>query len=149
MVSYREGQGMEMRKEGREEGTSIADRLPELSEEERQQAVDPDNLRFALELANQPVGHLWVDQGETFCAILTVSKNVLRCVRVYDYEFGLWFLSMCQASCDAAGVSLQLGEYTLIAPVPTGEKDDTEGEDGEVETNMTKDYSDEFYRGWA
>ena len=144
-------------KKGEEEEKSIADRLPELSEDELQDATRAEGVRFAQLLASQPVGHLWVDQEQSWTAVLTVSKNTLRCGRVYDYEYGFWMLSAMRATCAAAGIDLQMGGGTVVAPMPEGSSEDSNKESGEggnddgdeVQTSMTKDFDEEFHRGWA
>ena len=144
-------------KKGEEEEKSVADRLPELSQEEKKDATRAEGVRFVRLLASQPVGHLWVDQEQSWTAVLTVSKNTLRCVRVYDFEYGLWMLSAMRATCAAAGIDLQLDGYTVVAPLPevTSKDDNKESGEGgnddvdEVQTSMTKDFDEEFHRGWA
>ena len=95
---------MVLKKEGNKEGNRVADRLPVLSEAEQKDATKPVSVSWALELASQDIGYVWVDHKDTYCVLQVSAENTLRCVRVYNYQDGFWFLSMVRATCAVAGI---------------------------------------------
>ena len=148
---------MVMKREENKEQNRVADRLPVLSEAEQKDATKPVSVSWALELASQDIGYVWVDYERTYCVLQVSAENTLRCVRVYNYEDGFWFLSMVRATCAVAGIRLELDGYTLVQQPPrldeesTGSEDRGGGEEGdeEVQTSMTEGYDEGFTRGWA
>ena len=148
---------MVLKKEGNKEGNRIADRLPVLSEAEQKDATKPVSVSWALELASQDIGYVWIDRQDTYCVLQVSAENTLRCVRVYNYEDGFWFLSMVRATCAVAGIRLELDGYALVQQPPrldvggTGSEDSGGGDEGgeEVQTSMTESYDEEFIGGWA
>ena len=148
---------MVMKREESKEGNRIADRLPVLSEAEQKAATKPISVSWALELASQDIGGVWVDHERTYCVLQGSAENTLRCVRVYNYEDGFWFLSMVRATCAVAGIRLELDGYALVQQPPrldeggTGSEDRGDGDEGgeEVQTSMTESYDEEFIGGWA
>ena len=148
---------MVMKKEGNKEGNRVAERLPVLSEAEQKDATKPISVSWALELASQDIGWVWVDQKDTQTVLQVSAENTLRCVRVYNYEDGFWFLSMVRATCAVAGIRLELDGYTVVQQPPrldegsTGTDDSAGGDEGgeEVQTSMTEGYDEGFTRGWA
>ena len=148
---------MVLKKEGNKEGNRIADRLPVLSEAEQKDATKPASVSWALELASQDIGYVWVDHKDTYCVLQVSAENTLRCVRVYNYQDGFWFLSMVRATCAVAGIRLELDGYTMVQQPPrldeggTGTENSGGEEEGseEVQTSMTEGYGEGFTRGWA
>ena len=115
------------------------------------------SVSWALELASQDIGYVWVDHERTYCVLQVSAENTLRCVRVYNYEDGFWFLSMVRATCAVAGIRLELDGYTVVQQPPrlddggTGTDDSAGGDEGGevVHTSMTEGYDVGFTRGWA
>jgi len=148
---------MVLKKEGNKEGNRVADRLPVLSEAEQKDATKPASVSWALELASQDIGYVWVDHKDTYCVLQVSAENTLRCVRVYNYQDGFWFLSMVRATCAVAGIRLELDGYTMVQQPPrldeggTGTENSGGEEEGseEVQTSMTEGYGEGFTRGWA
>ena len=149
---------MVMKREENKEQNRVADRLPVLSEAEQKDATKPVSVSWALELASQDIGYVWVDHERTYCVLQVSAENTLRCVRVYNYEDGFWFLSMVRATCAVAGIRLELDGYTVVQQPPrldegsTGSEDIGGGEEEgreEVQTSMTEGYDEGFTRGWA
>ena len=149
---------MVMKREESKEQNRVADRLPVLSEAQQKDATKPVSVSWALELASQDVGYVWIDRQDTYCVLQVSAENTLRCVRVYNYEDGFWFLSMVRATCAVAGIRLELDGYALVQQPPrldkgsTGSEDIGDGEeegDEEVQTSMTEGYDEGFIGGWA
>ena len=148
---------MVMKREENKEQNRVADRLPVLSEAEQKDATKPISVSWALELASQDVGYVWIDHKDTYCVLQVSAENTLRCVRVYNYEDGFWFLSMVRATCAVAGIRLELDGYALVQQPPrldgggTGSEDSGGGDEGgeEVQTSMTEGYDEGFIGGWA
>ena len=148
---------MVLKKEGHKERNRVADRLPVLSEAEQKDATKPASVSWALELASQDIGYVWVDHKDTYCVLQVSAENTLRCVRVYNYQDGFWFLSMVRATCAVAGIRLELDGYTMVQQPPrldeggTGTENSGGEEEGseEVQTSMTEGYGEGFTRGWA
>ena len=148
---------MVMKREENKEQNRVADRLPVLSEAEQKDATKPVSVSWALELASQDIGYVWVDHKDTYCVLQVSAENTLRCVRVYNYQDGFWFLSMVRATCAVAGIRLELDGYTMVQQPPrldeggTGTENSGGEEEGseEVQTSMTEGYGEGFTRGWA
>ena len=99
--------------------------LPNLSPVEHETAIDEDNLDWLVGLMNfynrGDVHHM--DSSGVILQI--VSKQVLRCLRVYDHPEPLKVLALIQSTCEAGGVRLVL-DGTLLSPytppsIPTSE----------------------------
>ena len=113
--------GMNMEKKTHDDNgktESVADRLPELTEEEIENATRQQPVAWAWNLIghyNPGDIHIAADGG---AVLQIISIDTIRCVRVYDHPEFLWFLSMTRCTCQRAGINLELGPYTIVTPLP-------------------------------
>ena len=131
---------------------SVADMLPELSEQELRKATHEDCITWVSSIVNQPIGDIWThdddDENSTFNLFQVISRNSIRCLRIFDHEASYWFISMVQASCKAAGISLEVGPYTVISSVDEFVaylKQEIEEQTG---IGLQTENNEELYRGW-
>lgn len=99
----------------------VVEKLPELTEEELRKATHEDCIVWISSIANQPIGDIWThddeDENSTFSLFQIVSRDSIRCLRVFDHDSSYWYISMVQATCKAAGISLEVGPYTIISSI--------------------------------
>ena len=95
----------------------LAERLPELTEEELEDATKQRGVAWVWGL----IGHYRpgdIHECDSGVSLQVVSIATIRCVRVYDHPEPFWNLSMIRATCEKAGVCLELGPYTVVTPLP-------------------------------
>ena len=90
---------------------SVAERLPELTEEERENALD--EIKWAKKfIASHRQGDFQTMSGGM--TLQAVSFDTVRCVRIFDDKRAWWMLSMINASFKGAGVKLQLEPHIIV-----------------------------------
>ncbi len=93
------------------EQESIAERLPELTEEEMENALS--EIKWAKKfIASHRQGDFQTMSGGM--TLQAVSFDTVRCVRIFDDQRAWWMLSMINASFKGAGIKLQLEPYTIV-----------------------------------
>ena len=93
---------------------SVADRLPELTEGQLEDATKHKSTAWVWGL----IGRYWpgdiCDMGGV--TLQKVSIDTIRCVQVLDHPETFRKLSMLRATCEKAGVCLELGPYAVVTP---------------------------------
>ena len=110
----------------KEEKTTVADRLPELNEEDANNAVSHQQLSWAhgfMKNYNDGVTHFMKDVG---VQLQKVTEDTVRCVAVVDHPYCLSSLAMVVLAFERAGVELQVDPYTVVIPYEPREEEDTE-----------------------
>ena len=106
--------------------TTVADRLPELNEEDANNAVSHQQLSWAHGfMDNHKDGqmHYIKDYG---VHLQKVTEEEARCVAVVDHPYCLSSLAMVALAFERAGVELQVDPYTVVIPYEPREEADTE-----------------------
>jgi len=96
--------------------TTVADRLPELNEEDANNAVSHQQLSWAhgfMENYNDGVTHFMKDVGVN---LQKVTADTVRCVAVVDHPYCLSSLAMVALAFERAGIELQVDPYTVVIP---------------------------------
>tara|TARA_Y100000768_G_C23915757_1_gene652287 strand:- start:64 stop:507 length:444 start_codon:yes stop_codon:yes gene_type:complete len=132
---------------------SVVEMLPKLSEHELTKATHEDCIAWVSSIVNQPVGDIWLhdddEENSTFNLFQTISRDTIRCIRAFDHESSYWFISMMQASCTAAGITLEVGPYTVISS--TDEFISFLQKEIEEQTGLGlhSDHDEELFKEWA
>ena len=131
----------------------VVDRLPELTAEEQRKASTEECKTWIQTFVNQPIGDIWThdedDENSTFSLFQVISRNSIRCLRIFDHEASYWFISMVQASCKAAGISLEVGPYTVISSIDEFIAYFQKEIEEQTGVGLQTDNDDELYRGWV
>jgi len=105
---------------------SIADRLPELSNEAIQDASQDDSVEWAqgmLEHYQPGAIHEMPDYGIT---LQIVSEDTARCISVYDHGYCMFMLHMAIITFKQADLTLELDPYTVLRPYEVPEQEEPE-----------------------
>ena len=127
--------------------------LPELSEQELTKATHEDCITWVSSIVNQPVGYTWLhdddEENSTFNLFQTISTDTIRCIRAFDHESSYWFISMMQASCTAAGITLEVGPYTVISSIDEFISFLQKEIEEQTGLGLHSDHDEELFREWA
>ena len=107
---------------------SIADRLPELSNEAIQDASQDDSVEWAqgmLEHYQPGAIHEMPDYGIT---LQIVSEDTARCISVYDHGYCMFMLHMVITTFKQAGLTLEVDPHTVLRPYEASEEQGPENE---------------------
>ena len=101
------------------EKTTVADRLPELTDDEL--AVAGTNVSWAA-------GYVGAEQGRVYhedlgISLQVVANRVVRCLSVGDHPYCYQVLAGMVYAFGLAGVKLQLDPYTIPRPAPPEEEE--------------------------
>ena len=108
--------------------TSIADRLPRLSDEAIQDASQDDSVEWAqgmLEHYSPGAIHEMPDYGIT---LQIVSEDTARCISVFDHEYCMFMLHMVVTTFKQAGLTLEVDPHTVLRPYEASEEQEPENE---------------------
>ncbi len=95
---------------------TVADRLPDLTDEQRAEAQEPEHVEWAqgaLERKGRAELYIMHEYGIT---LQIVSDDIIRCVSVHDDHYCLFVLSMLICAFEHAGMTVQMDPYTLVGP---------------------------------
>ena len=109
-----------------EEKTTVADRLPELTEEDVSAAQN--NLGWAGWFIGAEQGAVYKEAMGINLQL--VSNRTVRCLSVGDHPFCYLILARMAVSFEQAGVEFQVDPYTVIRPVPPKEPEEQPTEPG-------------------
>jgi len=96
----------------------VADRLPELNEEDEEGARTEKLIGWAFSfMGNYTPGDLhYYSRG--YIVLQKVDINTVRCIQVHDEEECLKVLALFRTTFEAAGIEFQIDPYTLVTPIP-------------------------------
>ena len=102
-----------------DEKTTVADRLPELTDDEL--AVAGTNVSWAA-------GYVGAEQGRVYhedlgISLQVVANRVVRCLSVGDHPYCYQVLAGMVYAFGLADVKLQLDPYTIPRPAPPEEEE--------------------------
>ena len=100
------------------EKTTVADRLPELSEDDI--AVAQTNVAWAATYGNAEQGRVYHE--DLGISLQPVTNGVVRCLSVGDHPHCYQVLASMVHSFELAGVDVQLDPYTIPRPAPPEEE---------------------------
>ena len=102
--------------------SSIADRLPELSNEAIQDAMTDDSVEWAqgmLEHYEPGAIHDMPDYGIT---LQIVSSDTARCIGVFDHGYCMLMLQMVITTFENAGLTLEIDPWAVLRPYEAPEE---------------------------
>ena len=102
-----------------DEKTTVADRLPELSEDDI--AVAQTNVAWAATYGNAEQGRVYHE--DLGISLQPVTNGVVRCLSVGDHPYCYQVLACMAHSFELAGVDFQLDPYTIPRPAPPEEEE--------------------------
>ena len=101
-------------RQDKQESASLADRLPELDEEQIEWAGATNQKSWAYYKLNSGIGYVWTmpDQGVT---LQVASKDTMRLLTVVDHEWCIRSVAFIMATMDSLGLKLDLSK-AIVAP---------------------------------
>ena len=102
------------------EKTTVADRLPELSEDDV--AVAQTNVAWAATYGNAEQGRVYHE--DLGISLQPVTNGAVRCLSVGDHPYCYQVLAGMVYAFGLADVKLQLDPYTIPRPAPPEEEEE-------------------------
>ena len=109
---------IESRKEKENQVATLADRLPELSEDQRKQAQDPKMKSWAIETVSLGAGYIW-DAPDTGIALQVYNDSTIRLLTVVDHEYFIESVSYLKATLDSVGIHLDMSRVVMRERMPS------------------------------
>jgi hypothetical protein len=108
-----------------DEMESVADLLPELSEEDKEIAVSQESISWVWGLLGR---YRPGDIHNTGYGVLLqkVTFDTARCIRVYNHPEPLYMLNAFLSQFQHASAVLEIGSCTVLTPVPKVELEEPE-----------------------
>ena len=104
----------DMRTKDKQESASLADRLPELDEEQRLWAEGTTQKSWAYSYLSAGVGHVWTMQDYGL-ALQVTSEDTMRLLTVVDHEWSILTVAYIMATLDCLGLKMDLSQ-AIVAP---------------------------------
>ena len=101
-------------RQDKQESASLADRLPELDEEQIELARNTNQKTWAYYKLNSGIGYVWTmpDHGVT---LQVASEDTMRLLTVVDHEWCFGSVALIMATLDSLGLKLDLSK-AIVAP---------------------------------
>ena len=101
-----------------QESASIADRLPELDEEQMMRTQEATSRAWAYSNLSVGLGYVWThaDQG---VSLQVTSDDTMRLLTVIDHPYCLFMVAMMTATLENLGLKMDLSQ-TIVAPYVEG-----------------------------
>ena len=101
-------------KKDMQESASLADRLPELDEEQMMRAQEATSRAWAYSNLSVGVGYVWThaDQG---VSLQVTSDDTMRLLTVIDHPYCLFMAAMMAATLEHLGLKMDLSQ-AILAP---------------------------------
>ena len=104
----------DMRTKDKQESASLADRLPELDEEQRLWAEGTTQKSWAYSYLSAGVGYVWTMQDYGL-ALQVTSEDTMRLLTVVDHEWSILTVAYIMATLDCLGLKMDLSQ-AIVAP---------------------------------
>ena len=101
-----------------QESASLADRLPELDEEQMMRTQEATSRAWAYSNLSAGVGYVWThaDQG---VSLQVTSDDTMRLLTVIDHPYCLFMVAMMAATLENLGLKMDLSQ-AIVAPYVEG-----------------------------
>ena len=101
-----------------QESASLADRLPELDEEQMMRTQEATSRAWAYSNLSAGVGYVWThaDQG---VSLQVTSDDTMRLLTVVDHPYCLFMVAMMTATLENLGLKMDLSQ-AIVAPYVEG-----------------------------
>jgi hypothetical protein len=92
----------------------LIDRLPELSETEKEIALENKALSWALSLLSEDMSGMVAEERDYGLILQSVSSSIVRCITVVDHPYCLLVLQQMRITFGHLNAELEVGPYTVI-----------------------------------
>ena len=101
-----------------QQSASLADRLPELDEEQMMRTQEATSRAWAYSNLSAGVGYVWThaDQG---VSLQVTSDDTMRLLTVIDHPYCLFMVAMMTATLENLGLKMDLSQ-AIVAPYVEG-----------------------------
>ena len=101
-----------------QESASLADRLPELDEEQMMRTQEATSRAWAYSNLSAGLGYVWThaDQG---VSLQVTSDDTMRLLTVIDHPYCLFMVAMMTATLENLGLKMDLSQ-AIVAPYVEG-----------------------------
>ena len=101
-----------------QESASLADRLPELDEDQMMRTQEATSRAWAYSNLSAGVGYVWThaDQG---VSLQVTSDDTMRLLTVIDHPYCLFMVAMMTATLENLGLKMDLSQ-AIVAPYVEG-----------------------------
>ena len=97
-----------------DDSTTVAERLPKLSEKETRIALSENNIEWVKEFMETYLqGKIHLNNG---VYLQRISIETVRCVGIVDHPQAFELLSSMNATFCSEGVSVQIDPYAVVIP---------------------------------
>jgi len=114
-----------------QEKASIADRLPELDEDERKWSEASRQKSWAFKNMSLGIGHVW-HMDDNGLIMQVASEDTMRLLTVVEHEYCFKMVSYIKATLDCLGLNLDLSQ-AIIRPY-VERADETVSDDTRMES---------------
>ena len=104
----------DMRTKDEQENASLADRLPELDEEQRLRAEGTTQKSWVYSYLSAGVGYVWTMQDYGL-ALQVTSEDTMRLLTVVDHEWSILTVAYIMATLDCLGLKMDSSQ-AIVAP---------------------------------
>jgi len=109
---------------------NLTDRLPELSEREKEQALSHNALSWALSLLSENRTGLVREEHDHGLILQNFAPNIVRCIMVVDHPICFISLQQMKTTLQHLDAELVVGTFTVIRPYGEGAKQSEESVNG-------------------
>jgi len=95
----------------------LMDRLPELSEAEKEIALENEALSWALSLLSENMTGLVHEERDYGVILQNISSSIVRCITVVDHPKCFFTLQQMRTTFGHLNAELEVGPYTVIRPL--------------------------------
>ena len=95
----------------------LIDRLPELSEAEKEIALENRALSWALSLLSENMTGLVHEERDYGVILQSISSSIVRCITVVDHAKCFFTLQQMRITFGHLNAELEVGPYTVIRPL--------------------------------
>ena len=108
----------DMRTKDKQESASLADRLPELDEEQMMRTQEATSRAWAYSNLSAGLGYVWThaDQG---VSLQVTSDDTMRLLTVIDHPYCLFMVASMAATLEHLGLNMDLSQ-AIVAPYVEG-----------------------------
>jgi hypothetical protein len=120
---------------------SIADRLPELSNEAFVDASEEDSVEWAQGMLQHYSPGSIHEMPSSGITLQIISEDTARCISIYDHGYCLFMLRMMIQTFEHAGLTLEVDPHTVLRPYEAPEEQEQEPEHVTPQAASSNDFA--------
>lgn len=105
-------------RQDKQESASVADRLPELDEEQMRWTQGPTQKAWAYGHLSAGIGYVWT-MPDIGISLQVTSDDTMRLLTVVDHDYCLFMVASVAATLEHLGLKLDLSQ-AIVAPYVRG-----------------------------